>query len=133
MLCEYGCGKEAKFKMKNGKLCCENFYTKCSKNREKNTNNKGKKSKYKGKTYDEIYGKEKSKILKEIRKVKATGVKFTDERKRKIGKSNKGKILGLVRSQEFKENKRKRLLDGFALYMCNCRNQNRLKNKEKEC
>lgn len=35
-LCEYGCGQEAQHQMSNGKWCCENFYTKCPKLREKN-------------------------------------------------------------------------------------------------
>jgi 5-methylcytosine-specific restriction endonuclease McrA len=28
-LCDYGCGKEAKFEMTNGNWCCENHYSKC--------------------------------------------------------------------------------------------------------
>lgn len=36
-LCEYGCGLEAKYQLKNGKWCCENFYTKCPENRRKNS------------------------------------------------------------------------------------------------
>ncbi|MCK9615776.1 MAG: hypothetical protein M0R48_09780 [Candidatus Omnitrophica bacterium] len=36
-LCEYGCGRKAKFQMKNGKWCCEDFYTKCPENRRKNS------------------------------------------------------------------------------------------------
>lgn len=36
-LCEYGCGKEAKHQMKNGRWCCEDFYTKCPENRRKNS------------------------------------------------------------------------------------------------
>jgi len=31
MLCEYGCGKEAKHQFKNGKWCCESNFRKCSK------------------------------------------------------------------------------------------------------
>ncbi len=29
MICNYGCGKEAKYQMTSGKWCCESFYTKC--------------------------------------------------------------------------------------------------------
>src|SRR5574340_865750 len=36
-LCDYGCGKESKFILKNGKNCCENWYTKCVSNRLKNS------------------------------------------------------------------------------------------------
>ena len=28
-VCDYGCGKEAKFQFKNGRWCCEDHYTKC--------------------------------------------------------------------------------------------------------
>lgn len=28
-LCDYGCNQEAKYQFKNGKWCCENFYSKC--------------------------------------------------------------------------------------------------------
>lgn len=37
-VCEYGCGKESKFKLKNGKWCCEDSYTKCINIRKKNSN-----------------------------------------------------------------------------------------------
>jgi hypothetical protein len=30
-LCEYGCGQEAKFQFKNGKLCCSDIVGKCEK------------------------------------------------------------------------------------------------------
>jgi len=38
-LCIYGCGQIAKFKLKNGKLCCSSHYSKCLINRKKNSNN----------------------------------------------------------------------------------------------
>ena len=38
-LCDYGCGLIAKYKFKNGKICCENHRSKCLKNREKNSKN----------------------------------------------------------------------------------------------
>ena len=37
-LCDYGCGKEAKFKMTNGNWCCEDYYTKCPNLKKKNYN-----------------------------------------------------------------------------------------------
>lgn len=36
-ICDYGCGKEGKYQFKNGKWCCEDFYSKCSKMRKKNS------------------------------------------------------------------------------------------------
>lgn len=29
LLCSYGCGRVARFRFKSGKICCENYYTKC--------------------------------------------------------------------------------------------------------
>jgi very-short-patch-repair endonuclease len=49
MLCEYGCGQEAKFQLKNGKLCCSKFCQSCPVIKIKNGNgNRGKESKRKG-------------------------------------------------------------------------------------
>lgn len=42
-ICEYGCGQEAKFQLKNGKWCCSKSFNSCPKMREKNSKmNKGK-------------------------------------------------------------------------------------------
>ena len=30
LLCDYGCGKVAKYKFNNGKFCCKNHFAKCS-------------------------------------------------------------------------------------------------------
>jgi very-short-patch-repair endonuclease len=38
MLCEYGCGREAKYKLKNNKWCCEQFVTQCPSIKQKNSN-----------------------------------------------------------------------------------------------
>lgn len=38
ILCDYGCGQEAKFTLKNGKHCCSQYWTKCPKIRQKNKN-----------------------------------------------------------------------------------------------
>lgn len=37
-ICEYGCGKEAKFKLSNGKWCCSSHFNKCECMRKKNSN-----------------------------------------------------------------------------------------------
>jgi very-short-patch-repair endonuclease len=34
-LCDYGCGKESKYIMNNGKVCCEPFYYRCAEYRRK--------------------------------------------------------------------------------------------------
>jgi len=36
-VCEYGCGKEAKYQFKNGKLCCSRNHAGCSAMKEKST------------------------------------------------------------------------------------------------
>jgi len=63
MICEYGCGLEAKHQLKNGKWCCSSHYMKCSfvRNKYSETNNS-------------FYGK-----------------KHTDEVKKIISKKNKNK------------------------------------------
>ena len=43
-ICEYGCGKKAKYQMTSGKWCCSKHYSKCSGMRRKNSDtNRGKK------------------------------------------------------------------------------------------
>ena len=36
-ICDYGCGREAKHQLKNGKWCCSEFYQSCPSIREKNS------------------------------------------------------------------------------------------------
>jgi len=38
ILCNYGCGEEAKYQLKNGKWCCSKFSCQCSSIRLKNRN-----------------------------------------------------------------------------------------------
>ena len=78
--CEYGCGQEANWKLKNGKYCCSEYDSSCPAIRKKNS--EGLKKAYergdkdtehldgyrawcKGKTYEEVLGKEKAKKYKE--------------------------------------------------------------------
>jgi len=37
ILCNYGCGKEGKHQLKNGKVCCEKSFQSCSEVRKKNS------------------------------------------------------------------------------------------------
>lgn len=47
-LCEYGCGQQAKFQLKNGKLCCSKSYNSCPCVKKKNSDaHKNKKRIYK--------------------------------------------------------------------------------------
>lgn len=36
-LCDYGCGREAKYQFKNGKWCCSEYFTQCPTQRNKNS------------------------------------------------------------------------------------------------
>lgn len=71
MLCDYGCDKEAKYKLKSGKWCCEKFWQRCSSIRKKNSEAKlGENSAWFGKFH-------------------------SNETKKKISEGNKGKIMSL--------------------------------------
>ena len=74
MLCEYGCGKEALYKFKNGKICCSIHYTKCPIEREKLTKRDRPKEMYK--------------IIAE----KNRGSKRSNETRKKIGAKSKIKF-----------------------------------------
>ena len=101
-LCEYGCGKEAKYQFKNGKWCCSKSWNSCSFNRKNmRISHLGQKP-------------SKETILK--RKLSRQGYKHSEETKKKIGLKHKGKTIsiehrkqisiantGIVRSKEFRE------------------------------
>jgi hypothetical protein len=77
-LCDFGCGNKGIYKLENGKTCCSKSWNSCPEIRNKNSStNKGhvywmermeNKESYihpnKGKTYEEMFGIEKSKELK---------------------------------------------------------------------
>jgi hypothetical protein len=65
MLCDYGCGQEAKYQFKNGKWCCEQHRTKCPKIRE---SVKGKNNPFYNKKHTIKTKEKKSKRMKELRK-----------------------------------------------------------------
>jgi len=115
MICEYGCGQDAKYYFPTvNKWCCSSHFSKCSKRKENSSgeNNPmyGKDSAFKGKhhskksiekmkiagsslkdkTYEEIYGKEKAKKLKEIKS-------------KHFSKINKGRISSFKNKTHSKE------------------------------
>ncbi len=69
-----------------------------------------KKSKMKGKTYEEIYGTEKALELKKLRKACNLGRKHTNEARKNMSKARKGKtyeeIFGIEKAKELKKRKR---------------------------
>jgi len=66
-LCDYGCGKKAKYQFKNGKWCCSSHWSKCPYIK------KHRSQQLKGKTYEEIHGQEKAKELKKLRSERLVG------------------------------------------------------------
>ena len=74
MLCNYGCGEEALFKLKNGKYCCQKSSNSCKEFRRKNSNSH--KGLLSGKNHP-LFGK-----------------KHLDESKQKMSKSHIGIQLG---------------------------------------
>ena len=119
ILCEYGCGKEAKHQFKNGKWCCSETTNKCLGFRKiSSVSHSGKKQ-------------SKDLVEKRISKLRGKeGRKLTDEEKKKIGDRTRGKkqseetirkkiisLTGKKRSKEFSDNLRLRMLNGQALYM----------------
>ncbi len=89
-LCDYGCGREGKYKFKNGKICCEKTWQSCltniqSKSGENNIS--------------------KRQDVKEKKRIKLLGHILSEETKNKISASNKGRISprkGVILTEETK-------------------------------
>jgi very-short-patch-repair endonuclease len=91
-LCEYGCKKEAKFRFKNGKLCCSSHYKKCE--FQKNIIS----DYFKGREFSEEHKKKISEAKK--------GKKQSEEHISKLSKVRKGKPTwnkGKKMSKKWKE------------------------------
>ena len=82
-ICEYGCGQEAKHQLKNGKWCCSEKYQRCQNKRKEQSfirmnlpkkvkQNNGSKNR-KRKTWEEIFGKEKSQKMKKNKSEEMSG------------------------------------------------------------
>jgi len=94
MKCSYGCGKEAFYELKNGKMCCSKSYNSCPIAREKNSkNNKGKHAYWKGKKFSEKT-KRKMRQSKIGEKNFMFNRKHTNKVKNIISEINKGKRCG---------------------------------------
>jgi len=91
MLCEYGCGQEAKYQLKNGKYCCENDYRKCIEIRNKIS------QKLKGRVSNR-----KGCVMSDSQKLKISialqGRKVSQKTRKLLSLANKGK----KRSKEFR-------------------------------
>lgn len=138
--CSYGCGQEAKYKLKNGKLCCNKSQNSCIAIKEKfSKSSKGKKKlpfskehrekigfRTKGKKFEEIYGKEKGEKLRQNRReVMINGqasylcsIPRDPEKIKKAAKIQSEKIKGEGnpnRLLEVREKKRQHMLNGGAV------------------
>jgi len=86
-LCDYGCGREAKYQFKNGKWCCEKNVHSCPKIREQNSiSHKGKQPWNKGKT--NIYSEDSIEKMSEAKK----GIIISEEIKKKMSEAKKGTV-----------------------------------------
>jgi hypothetical protein len=86
-ICEYGCGQEAKHQFKNGKWCCSKNHSSCPNISKIRSNSlKGRKTWNKNKKWDDIFGRERSNILKKRK---------SEERKGKTYKEIYGEEKGL--------------------------------------
>jgi len=75
MICEYGCGQEARHQFKNGKWCCGNRWEKCSSSRRK-------RSKLNKEIWSDISLKERqSEIIKRVWRDPTTKEKITEAQK----------------------------------------------------
>jgi len=83
MLCDYGCGQEAKYQFKNGKWCCSEYHSSCPIVRNKRSM-AGEKN--------PMFGKKHSKETLDKIKLKVTEALSNPEVRSKISNANKGNI-----------------------------------------
>jgi len=105
-LCDYGCGKEAKYQFKNGKWCCEKNVNKCSEVRKK----------FKGKNHSEIVRKKMSESHK--------GHSCSEETRIKISNA----LRGCVKSKET----RRKLSESHIGYKCSEKTIEKMRESSKK-
>lgn len=100
-LCDYGCGREAKYQFKNGKWCCSKYFSSCPEMRRKNgSGNRGRIGWAKGliKENDERVKKNSEAHL---------GKYHTEKSKRLMSKKNSGENNGFYGKKHTEETKQK--------------------------
>lgn len=108
-ICEYGCGKEAKYFLKSGKGCCEKSPNSCEAKRKKDSEKR--KGKFKGTSYWELPENKRTPI-KSWNKGKF-GI-YTDEHRKKISNSLKGrKDIGRASTKEKEEDRKKKISESM--------------------
>ncbi len=111
-ICEYGCGREAKHKFKNGKWCCEKYFNKCPSYR-KNLSIKNKGRDNKGKN-NPMFGRKHSDETKEKLRRQKLGKKASEETKSKLSKSRRGDKNGFFGKTHSDETKEKLRIHGLG-------------------
>lgn len=92
-LCEYGCGQEAHFQLKNGKWCCSSNCNSCPEKRIKSSKSLiGHIGAWNGKKHSEEDIIKMKKGMRGKKHLKARNKPKSKDHKLKIGLSNKGKI-----------------------------------------
>jgi hypothetical protein len=91
-ICDYGCGREAKYKMTSGKWCCEIFYSMCPAIKNKTKNCGSKNGAYGKPGWNIGLTKDTDERVKRISSSNI-GKKNSKEHNIKIGTSQKGKIV----------------------------------------
>ncbi len=124
ILCDYGCEQEAKFTFKNKKHCCNKNLASCPFIKSINSFlHKGKINRKKGKTYIELYGEERAKLLKENHSKKVKGQKAWNKGKtgvyrREVLENWSRKRIGRkLHTEETKKRYRDEMLNGKAAYL----------------
>ena len=126
ILCFYGCGKEAKFQLKNGKWCCSNSTNKCEGVKKRNLGYTGHKHLVETrKKMRKNGGHRKGKHHSEESKQKMRGTRST------FIPWNKGKHGVQEKTKESIEKQRQWMLNGGANYVRSFLKPMSLENKEK--
>lgn len=141
MICDYGCGQEAKYQFKNGKLCCESHYSKCRNMSIKTSNrnkglipwNKNLTGCYNDKFIEKLrishLGKKDSIETKNKKRKASTGRTHTLETKNKLRKINIGRKLKEETKEKIRQKIKSLWNDKNSIYHTNNWLENQKTNK----
>lgn len=117
-LCDYGCGLDARFQLKNGKQCCSKSQNSCPQNRKKNSDSvkllykNGRKSAFLNKSYSWNKGKRISDLLGEERSKEI--FKKVISTKRANGNISSWSKMTKDQKDSFKEQRKKEMNERYA-------------------
>lgn len=101
MICEYGCGRKAKYQLKNGKWCCSKSQNSCLEMKRRNSETK------KGKNHP-MFGKHRAEETKKLLREANLGMKkpwASEMNRKRTGKNNP--FHGKKHKEETKQKQRK--------------------------